>query len=148
MTRFSRITLDSFFFFFESTNLCYGVDVHLLSRRRHRGNTGLLISLISCHKAETPKQLVCVCTRRDARRIWMERHKDKHTLWGTFKTCSKSKYASFNFCTKSYMFTCFMLPVGVLEVNSGSKWKVSSGLPTVGLNGGLISFLYNFYRNN
>lgn len=36
------------------------------------------------------------------------------------------------------------LPVGVLEVNSGSKWKVSSGLPTVGLNGGLISFLYNF----
>lgn len=35
-------------------------------------------------------------------------------------------------------------PVGVREVNSGSKWKVSSGLPTAGLNGGLISFLYNF----
>lgn len=41
---------------------------------------------------------------------------------------------------------CLGLPVGVLEVNSGSKWKVSSGRPTVGLNGGLISFLYSFYR--
>lgn len=44
------------------------------------------------------------------------------------------------------MLLFFYLPVGVLEVNSGSKWKVSSGLPTVGLNGGLISFLNNFYR--
>lgn len=35
-------------------------------------------------------------------------------------------------------------PVGVLVVNSGSKWKVSSGLPTAGLKGGLISFLYSF----
>lgn len=43
---------------------------------------------------------------------------------------------------------CLELPVGVLEVNSGSKWKVSSGRPTVGLNGGLISFLYSFYRED
>ena len=35
-------------------------------------------------------------------------------------------------------------PVGVRAVNSGSKWKVSSGLPTAGLKGGLISFLYSF----
>lgn len=35
-------------------------------------------------------------------------------------------------------------PVGVRDVNSGSKWKVSSGRPTAGLNGGLISRLYNF----
>lgn len=35
-------------------------------------------------------------------------------------------------------------PVGVRVVNSGSKWKVSSGLPTAGLKGGLISFLYSF----
>lgn len=47
------------------------------------------------------------------------------------------------------MFMCCcvsLLPVGVLEVNSGSKWNVSSGLPTVGLKGGLISFLYNFCK--
>lgn len=37
-------------------------------------------------------------------------------------------------------------PVGVRDVNSGSKWKVSSGRPTAGLKGGLISFLYSFYK--
>jgi hypothetical protein len=38
--------------------------------------------------------------------------------------------------------------VGVLAVNSGSKWKVSSGLPTAGLKGGLISLRYSFCREN
>lgn len=40
--------------------------------------------------------------------------------------------------------SCGHTPVGVRAVNSGSKWKVSSGLPTAGLKGGLISFRYSF----
>lgn len=47
-------------------------------------------------------------------------------------------------CHARVWFCVFQLPVGVLEVNSGSKWNVSSGLPTVGLNGGLISLRYSF----
>lgn len=50
--------------------LCYGVDVvHLLTRRRYRGNARLLI-LIRRHKTEATKQLVRVCAGRDAGRIW------------------------------------------------------------------------------
>ena len=38
------------------------------------------------------------------------------------------------------------LPLGVLDVNSVSKQKVSSALDTAGLNGGEISFLRSFYK--
>lgn len=40
------------------------------------------------------------------------------------------------------------IPLGVLAVNSGSKQKVSSGLPAAGLNGGWSSLLYSFCRKH
>ena len=38
----------------------------------------------------------------------------------------------------------YAIPLGVFAVNSGSKQKVSSGFPEVGLKGGWTSLLYNF----
>lgn len=78
-----------------------------------------------------------------------KKHNNKYMLclWlGFIKYKGKSKHGSFHLSFCHFIECIFQLPVGVLEVNSGSKWKVSSGLPTVGLKGGLISFLYNFYR--
>lgn len=75
--------------FLRDTYMCYGVDVvHLLPRRRYCSNTGLLI-LIRCNKAETTKQLVCVCAGRDARRIWICKDTQIQSLTQYFTMISK-----------------------------------------------------------
>lgn len=73
--------------------LCYGVDVVLLlTRRRDCSNTRLLI-LICRNEAEATKQLVCVCTRRDTRRIWAGKDAQiqacdgKSLQWKTISAC-------------------------------------------------------------
>lgn len=56
-----------------SVYLRYGLNVvYLLTTRRHRGNARLL-NWIRGNKAETTKQLVCVCAGRDAGRVWTGR---------------------------------------------------------------------------
>lgn len=104
--------------------LGYGVDVAFLrTARRYRGHAGLL-TLIGRNEAEASKQLVSVGAGGDAGGVWTDAQTEHTRLDPViFKpgmdVMMIKPYLS---CVATLSITCLVeLPVGVLEVNSGSK---------------------------